>query len=83
MVIEYVNRASAALYRQTLREGVQFNQPSSDSGIRADSNGRKYVVLENISGVLAVYRIKTDGTLRRMKRWPKEIETEDAALPFG
>jgi len=38
--------------------------------------GRTYVVLRPGSGagVLAVYRYRTTGLLRRLKRWPKAIE---------
>jgi hypothetical protein len=39
--------------------------------------GKTYVVLRPASGseVLAVYRYRTTGLLRRLKRWPKTIET--------
>lgn len=39
--------------------------------------GKTYVVLRPGSGshVLAVYRYRTTGLLRRLKRWPKAIET--------
>jgi hypothetical protein len=39
--------------------------------------GRTYVVLRPASGprVLAVYRYRTTGLLRRLKRWPKALET--------
>jgi len=33
---------------------------------------KHYVVLNNVKGVLAVYRIKNDGMLRR---WPPEVES--------
>jgi hypothetical protein len=38
--------------------------------------GKTYVVLRPGSGseVLAVYRYRTTGLLRRLKRWPKAIE---------
>jgi hypothetical protein len=39
-----------------------------------DSALEFYVVLENVNGVLAVYRVRNDGMLRRMRRWPKAIE---------
>jgi hypothetical protein len=39
--------------------------------------GRTYVVLRPGSGsqVRAVYRYRTTGLLRRLKRWPKAVET--------
>ncbi len=36
--------------------------------------GKSYVVLTNVNGVLAVYRVKTDGVLKRLKRYPREFE---------
>jgi len=33
--------------------------------------GRKYVVLRNEQGgLLAIYRVRNDGMLKRLKRWP-------------
>jgi len=48
-------------------------QPASSSGLR-EYKGREYVVLENSNGVLAVYRVKNDGYLKFLKRWPKGLE---------
>jgi hypothetical protein len=66
---EMVKRATAAWFRS----GGDDQPGSGPSGIR-EHEGKKYVVLENVNGILAVYRIKNDGLLRRMKRWPKAIE---------
>lgn len=35
----------------------------------------KYVVLENVSGILAVYRVRNDGKLKGLRRWPAQLET--------
>jgi hypothetical protein len=35
--------------------------------------GLVYVVLSNINGLLAVYRVRNDGPLRRLRRWPKAL----------
>ena len=35
---------------------------------------RAYVVLCNWARTVAVYRIKRDGFLRRLKRWPKGLD---------
>jgi hypothetical protein len=32
------------------------------------------VVLRNVCSILAVYRVRNNGMLRAMKRWPAEIE---------
>jgi hypothetical protein len=46
--------------------------PSNSSGV-VEHDGKQYVVLHNVNGVLAVYRILTSGALKRLKRWPTEI----------
>ena len=48
-------------------------QPSKDSGVQ-EVNGKRYVVLRNVNGIMAVYRVRTDGILKGLKRWPKELE---------
>jgi len=65
---DMVKRAMAAWFRS----GGNI-QPANTSGVRTHDK-RKYVVLENINGFLAVYRIKTDGFLKRLKRWPAALE---------
>ena len=67
MYKDEVTRAMAAWFRSG-----QSIQPSNTSGVRV-CKGKKYVVLENANGILAVYRIKVDGFLKRLKRWPKDI----------
>jgi len=34
---------------------------------------RNYVVLKNGNGILAIYRVRNDGMLKRLKRWPVEL----------
>ena len=50
-----------------------LRKPSNSSGVE-EIDGRSYVVLRNVRGVLAVYRERTDGVLKRLKRWPKELD---------
>lgn len=53
--------------------GPPPDQPSStDSGVE-QADGRKYVVLRNGNGVLAVYRVRRDGALRRLRRYPSAL----------
>jgi hypothetical protein len=62
-------RAIAAWLR-----GGAYDQPGwLDSGVE-EVDGNYYVVLRNVSGVMAVYRIRNEGILKRLKRWPKEVE---------
>lgn len=44
------------------------------SGPDMDAKGRGYVVLRDGGiNVCAVYRVRSDGTLKRLKRWPAEV----------
>ncbi len=69
----YVNRAMAAYFRGAKLDSMPL-QPNSGISCIEVHDGKNYVVLRNINGVLAVYRITTSGQLKRLKRWPKEFE---------
>jgi len=44
------------------------------SGADTDMKGRRYVVLRDGSiDICAVYRVRNDGRLKRLKRWPAEV----------
>lgn len=64
---ELLKRATAAWFRSG-----GSDQPANTSGFR-EYDGKAYIVLENINGPLAVYRVKNDDTLKRLKRWPKGL----------
>lgn len=64
---ELLRRAMAAHFR-----AGNHDQPSNSSDVQ-DVGGRLYVVLRNVSGILAVYRVRTDGVLKGLKRWPAVI----------
>lgn len=49
-------------------------QAGNSSGPAA-VDGKDYVVLRNTNGILAVYRVKVDGVLKRLKRYPSELES--------
>lgn len=59
------SRAMAAYWR-TEQMPLQSGEP-----ILYKVEGRLHVVLANSDGILAVYRVKNDGALRRLKRIPK------------
>lgn len=63
---EELTRAMAAYFRSG---GID----QSDSYTRAieEHKGLRYVVLRNVGGVLAVYRITNSGPLKRLRRYPK------------
>lgn len=64
------HRALMAYFKQATRDSERVVQPESVEGRELD--GRQYIVLVS-QGILAVYRIKNDGLLRRLKRYPKEL----------
>lgn len=67
---DLTRRAFAAYFRTA---GPNVDQPASSSGYER-VNGRGYVVLRNVRGVLAVYRVRTSGALKRLARWPAALE---------
>ena len=69
-----INRAFAAYFRASADGTQETVQPSNDSDIET-VNERDYVVLRNVNGILAVYRVRRhDGVLKRLKRWPSALE---------
>lgn len=49
-----------------------IDQPSNESDL-IEVDGRVYVRLVNCHGILAAYRMKRDGTLRRLNGWPERF----------
>ncbi len=68
-----LNRAISAAAREAARTGGVLMQPSTASGVQ-EVHGRRYVVLRHAHGLLAVYRVRTDGILKGLKRWPKQLD---------
>jgi hypothetical protein len=50
------------------------DQPAHDCSTVEERGNKLYVVIRNGNRALAVYRLRPDGILKRLKRWPKEIE---------
>jgi hypothetical protein len=67
---ELLRRAFAAYFRA---RGDIINQPSNTSHVAAH-NGKLYVVLHNSGGILAIYRVRNNGTLKGLRRWPAALE---------
>jgi hypothetical protein len=64
-------RALAAYFRAD----PLARQPSDSAcGVRVHHD-KAYVVLRNTSDTLAVFRVRNDGILKRLRRWPKDVET--------
>jgi hypothetical protein len=75
--------AMSALYDRALRAWRRFcatngyapAQPSaSNFEAMTTQDGREYVALAYCRGLLAVYRVRPHGTLRRITRVPREIQ---------
>lgn len=50
-------------------------QPAADLSGPATAGGFDYIVLRNLGGVLAVFRVMTHSrVLKRLRRWPKVVE---------
>lgn len=69
---ELFARAAAAYYRAPRDD--QAGQPVPHRSYSAKHEGRQYVVLASNDTLLAVYRMRQSGMLKRMRRWPREIE---------
>ena len=66
-------RAFAAYFRSGTRDGVPSpDMPASGSGV-TEHDGKRYVVLSNVNGTLAVYRVRTSGALKELRRWPRAV----------
>lgn len=50
------------------------DQPEGGDAGPYELAGRWYIVLRNVRGVLAVFRVGTRGELRRLRRWPAALE---------
>lgn len=66
-------RALAAYFRGQVAGSTPM-QPGQTEAVEHD--GKWYIVLANVHGVLAVYRIREvngEPVLKGLKRWPKEV----------
>ncbi|HEY3356886.1 MAG TPA: hypothetical protein VGQ83_26790 [Polyangia bacterium] len=61
-------RALAAYFRSG-----GTDQPAGGAQF-VEVGGKAYVTLSNVRGMLAVYRVRNDGQLKGLKRWPHELE---------
>ena len=64
------DRAMAAYWNRGPYHDIK-QMPSAPE--RMTINGKIYIVLFNTTDLLAVYRLRNDGSLKRLKRWPGEI----------
>ena len=71
---ELLIRAMAAWLKSCAKDGAMKVQPSWHlSGLVEDDEGLEYIVLSNANGKLAIYRVRPNGLLKRLRRWPEEL----------
>jgi len=59
-------------------DGCSAEQPTASVCSVDVLYGRRYVALRNRRRTLAVYRIRANGLLRRLRVWPIELMRQDA-----
>ena len=67
---ELLARAFSAWFRHGRKVGGAIDFPGNESAVEED-HGHQYVILRNVRGVMAVYRVRNDGILKSLKRWPE------------
>jgi hypothetical protein len=77
-VDDVMARAFAAYFKTAKRDGYRADQPANYSDVMS-ADDRDYAVLRNCNGTLAVYRVRNNGYLKRLKRWPAELDYTTAA----
>lgn len=72
---DLTRRAIAAYFRTAQEDGAMADQPNASMSGTVTHDGKTYVVLEGGRGhgPLAVYRVRTSGQLKRLRRWPAEV----------
>ena len=71
------SRAMAAYFRSASATGGAVDQPGQIEDVTV--NGLRYIVLANVNGILAVYRVRIvndEPMLKGLKRWPKDLDAQ-------
>jgi hypothetical protein len=71
---ELTTRAMSAYFKAAKAIGRDPDQPGASSSGPETINGKQYVALRSGSRLLAAYRVRGDGVLRRTRRWSKVLE---------
>lgn len=70
MSLTLTQRAERAYFRAHPTADIPAGSKSGEE----EHGDREYVALRNGARTLAVFRVKPDGALRRLKRWPKALD---------
>ena len=71
---DLLRRALAAWFKTGGGYPAIPQQPSQALSAVETDGGHQYVVLRNVNGVLAAYRVRNDGALKRLVRIPKAFQ---------
>jgi hypothetical protein len=71
---ELLKRAKAGYHRAD--EGNQ----TVTGGEVIDRDGLRYVVLAGLFGTVAVFRVRHNGPLRRLRRWPADLNLPESPI---
>ncbi|SRR5258708_37582872 len=74
-----IDRAIAAWFRSPVPYGGPPDVPNNNLSALEECGGKHYVVLRNRQGIVAVYRVRPNGVLKGLKRWPKELAAQPRA----
>lgn len=69
---DIVARAMNAYFRACTYPAI-YQQPAEHASCVQEHDGRKLAVLRSGADILAVYRLMTDGRLRRVHQWPEGL----------
>jgi hypothetical protein len=69
---ELFRRAMGAYFRSPW--DPDLGMPNNPGSYLMEIDDRRYVVLANSGTICAVFRIRQSGLLKRLRRWPSEIE---------
>lgn len=75
MTSAWDDRALRAYFRAGSKQGIALAQPARPDTYLDDQSGRRYVVVYNQRGLLSVFRVTTDDTLKRLKRYPAALRS--------
>jgi hypothetical protein len=62
------------LTRRALAAYYAAGRPGRPRGAVVEHDGKWYVVLRERGATRAVYRVRTDGVLKGLRRWPKHLD---------
>jgi hypothetical protein len=72
---DLLQRAYSAYFR--FPSGIPAQPAESTSSVEKIGKLRYVVLRNNRRTILAVYRVRADGILRRMRRWPRAIRNKE------